>query len=482
MRKPRNGGTAPVPTIPIDKGPKLPHVMLIGQVWRRAGVNKWWKSQIADSTLRRILRNMAYLFSANALVAAIGLVTVAIMARALGPSGLGAIALAEAYVRLVDQFIRLEPWQAVIRYGALALENGKEVEFRRLVKFSTLFDILGGCLAAIVAITTCILISSWLGFGQEQKMMTIIYSATLFFALSATPTGLLRIFDLFDLAAKLSVFLALCRLVLTVATWLVGGDIWTFIIILSVYTIGEHVAPFVLAWRELRRRGHSGIWRTPLTGIFKENPGILRFIVNTNLNVLARLSTQRFDTLIVGAVLGISAAGFYQLARRVGLAAHRIGRPIQQAIYPDLARIWARGEKQRFRRMVLRISASLTIFSTVAILGVAYFMELIVEIAFGEAFKPVTPLINIQLFAVALFLSGNILGPALMSMGADKALMTVSIIATAAFFVAIVPLVELFGTAGAVLCQVIFNLIFLTGSWGLFLRFTAGRDTKITPD
>ena len=469
--------------IPIDKGrSKLPHDMPIGQAWRRVGVNKWWTSQIADKTLRRIIRNMAYLFSANVLVAVIGLGTVAVMARALGPSGLGAIALAEAFVRLVDQFIRLEPWQAVIRYGALALENGKEVEFRRLVKFSTLVDILGGCLAAIVAITTCILISSWLGFGQEQKMMTIVYSATLFLTLSSTPTGLLRIFDLFDLAAKLSVFLALCRLALSVAAWLMGGDIWTFVIILSVYTIGEQVAPLLLAWRELRRRGHSGIWKTPLTGIFKENPGILRFIVNTNLNVLARISTQRFDTLIVGAVLGTSAAGFYQLARRVGLAAQRIGRPIQQAIYPDLVKIWARGEKQRFRRIVLRVNGSLTIFSAMAILGAVYFMEFIVEIAFGEAFRPVAPLINIQLFAVALFLSGNILVPALMSMGADKALLIVSFMATAAFFAAIVPLVELFGTAGAVLSQVLFNLILLAGCWGLFLRFTAGRDKKITPD
>ena len=425
---------------------------------------------------------MAYLFSANVLVAMIGLGTMAVMARALGPAGLGAIVLAEAFVRLVDQIVRLEPWQAVIRYGAHALENDKDEEFRRLVKFSTLFDILGGCLSAIVAIAACYLLASWSGFDEEQKKLTVIYSLTLFFALSATPTGLLRLFDLFDLAAKLSVTLALCRLTLSVGAWLMGGDIWTFIVILSVYTIGEKIAPLALAWRELRRRGHLGVWKTPLTGILKENPGILRFIINTNLSALARSSTQGFDTLIVGAVLGTSAAGFYQLARRVGLAAQRICRPIQQAIYPDLAKIWARGERLRFRQVVLRVNASLTMFSSIVILVAAYFMGPIVEIAFGEAFNPVAPLINIQLFAVALVLSGNTLGPALMSMGADKALLTVSIIATAAFFAAIVPLLEHFGAAGAVLAQVMFNLILLAGSWGLFLRLSSSRDPKIPPD
>ena len=166
----------------------------------------------------------------------------------------------------------------------------------------------------------------------------------------------------------------------------------------------------------------------------------------------------------------------------MGLAAQRICRPIQQAIYPDLARIWARGEKQRFRRVVLRVNASLTLFSTVAILGAAYFMESIVAIAFGEAFKSVAPLIDIQLFAVALFLSGNTLGPALLSMGADKALLVVSVIATAAFFAAIVPMLHHFGPAGAVFCQVLFNLILLGGSWGLFLRLSSSRLNNTRPD
>jgi O-antigen/teichoic acid export membrane protein len=439
-----------------------------------AGVKKWWKLQVADIALRRIVRNMAYLSSANILVASIGLITIAVVARALGPMGLGVIAIAESYVRLVDQFVRLEPWQAVIRYGSVALENKKEVQFLRLVKFSTLFDIFGGFLAAVVAISGCLLLSSIMGFDEKQKSLTIVYSLTLFLSLSATPTGLLRLFDLFDMAAKLSVFLAICRLALSVVAWQMSGEVWTFIIIMSIYTVGEQLAPFILAWRELRRRGHRGIWKIPLAGVLSENPGILRFIVNTNLNALSRIITQRFDTLVVGAVLGTSAAGLYQLARRVGLAAIRIGRPLQQAIYPDLAKIWARGEKQRFRLLVLRANALLTLFSVVAILIAAYFMESIVRIAFGDAFRAAAPLINIQLCAVALFLCGNTLGPALMSMGADKALLTVSATASVAFFAAIVPLLHMFGAEGAVLCQVIFNLILLVGSWVLFLRLSAG--------
>lgn len=435
-------------------------------------MKRWWTSLSADKTLRRIIRNMAYLFSANVLVSLIGLLTIAIMARALGPIGLGVVALAEAYVRLVDQLVRLEPWQAVIRYGAAKLEQGEEQEFLRLIKFTTIFDICGAALAALVAIAGCQLAASWLGYGEEQARLTQFYAISLVFTISSTPTGLMRVFDRFDILAKMSVALALVRLVLSVLAWQLSGDAWSFIIILFVYTIAEQLIPFALAWREMHRRGHIGAWNTPLMGILSENPNILRFIINANVNALARLSTQRFDTLIVGAVLGNASAGFYHLARRIGLAAVKFGRPLQQAIYPDIARVWARGERQRFRRLVFRANGLLTAAAFLGVAAAYPLIDTIVAHAFGAAFLPVVSLVKLQLLAVVLFLAGNTLGPALMTIGADRAMVSVSLLATAVFFVTIVPLMSAFGAAGAILSQVLFFLIVLAGSWGFLLLLT----------
>jgi O-antigen/teichoic acid export membrane protein len=114
------------------------------------------------------------------------------------------------------------------------------------------------------------------------------------------------------------------------------------------------------------------------------------------------------------------------------------------------------------------------------IITAAYFMDFIIKIAFGVAFLPAASLVNIQLCAVALFLSGNTLNPALMSMGADKALLFVSLIATVAFYASIVPLLHMLGAEGAVICQVIFNFILLGGSWALFLRLSASPSMEIS--
>jgi len=435
-------------------------------------INRLWGAAFGDDILKRLLRNVTYLFSAHALVALIGLLTLAVLARALGPAGLGVIALIEAYIRTVDRIFRFEPWQAVVRYGAIALENGREDEFRRLIKSATLFDLFGASIGALAALGAAKYAASWLGLDHEQTRMAMWFSATLFFGLSSTPTAILRLFDKFGLIAKMSAGLACTRLLLVLLAWQLGGDLWSFVVILILYQIAEHLTPLVLAWRELRRQGHTGVWRTPLRGLLGGTPELPRFVWNSNINVMARMSTNRLDTLILGALLDPAAAGLYQVAKRTGLAALRLGRPIQQAVYPDVARLWARGEVARFRRIVLRVNGVMGALGAVAFVIVIPTADILVRLAFGSAFAEAAPLVIVQVLAVMLFLGGNTLNPALLSIGADRSLIRVTLAATLVFFAAFAPLVNLFGPIGANLSHVLFNLTWLAGCLGVFLHQT----------
>ena len=62
------------------------------------------------------------------------------------------MALIEAYARVVDRLIRVEPWQALIKYGADALEGDRPEDFRSLLKFGVLVDIGGAAGSAVVAV------------------------------------------------------------------------------------------------------------------------------------------------------------------------------------------------------------------------------------------------------------------------------------------------------------------------------------------
>ena len=439
---------------------------------------KWGPAVATDDVWRRLFRNLAYLGSANAIVAFASIITLAMVARALGPFALGILALIEAYVRSVDQLVRIEPWQGVIRYGTSALEGDRRKDFEQLVKFSTLCDIVGGIVAALVAIGVAKFAANWLNFDGEQLSMVIWFSATLALGLSSTPTAILRLFDKFDVLAKISVATALGRLVLTFVAWQAGSSLWTFVVLLMAYQVVEQTLPLVFAWRELYRRGHRGIWRQPLRGVVASHPRIIQFIINANVNVVARTSVQRFDILIVGALLGPSAAGLYHLARRVGLVALRVGRPLQQAVYPDIARLWARGQVQRFRKVVLRVNVTLAAAAGLGLAAVAFFMEDLVRLVFGEAFATAAPLMIVQVFAVTIFLGGITLNPALLSMGEDRTLVRITLTATAVFFAALFPLIDRFGALGGCFAHVIFNAVWLAGCLTVFLRRTGADQSS----
>ncbi|MEM9104860.1 MAG: lipopolysaccharide biosynthesis protein, partial [Pseudomonadota bacterium] len=375
-------------------------------------IRNFWKKTSSDDVLQRLARNLAYLFSANMIVAGLGMLTLVVMARSLGPTGLGILALIEAYARSVDRIFRFEPWQTLVRYGTHALEQGDETEFRRLVKFSTLFDVCGAALAATAAIIGLYFVANWFDLGEDSQTMAMVFAASLYLGLSSTPTAVLRIFDKFQLLSKIAVAIATIRLLMTVTVWLLGGGLWEFVIILVIYEVLTQMLPLIFAWRELRIQGHSHVWKLPFQGLLNYNQGILKFLLNVNINVIARTSTQRFDVLLLGALLGPAAVGLFQLAKRVGIAAQRLGRPLQQAVYPDIARLWSRGEVTRFRWIVLRVNLIMGSLGLIAFLILSWNMEFIVRLAFGEAFVPAVPIVIVQVLATTIFLTGNTMNPA----------------------------------------------------------------------
>lgn len=439
----------------------------------RRATRLWHRDIYGDELFRRLTRNSAYLFSASAVSAFLGLLTLAATANALGATGLGVLAIIEAYAKSVERLINFEPWQALVRYGTSALEREDRTGFLRLVKASTLFDIGGATLAGTVAMLLAGFASGLMKLEPEQASMATIYSATLFFGLWSTPTALLRIFDKFHLIAKFTVALAAFRLAMTVGAWWLSAGLWWFIAISMIFAVALQLVPLAFAWRELRLQGYRGVFATPLKNVISDHPGILRFIWNANLNVVLRTATQRFDVLIVAAILGPSATGLYQIARRSAQAAMVVARPIQQAIYPDIARLWARGEHERFRRIMLFTNFTIGVTGLITLFVVSWKMRALVDLFFGPTFADAAPLIIVQGFAIVLFLAGTTLNPALLSMGRDATLARITLFGFIVFFIMITPMIYLFGAIGANFTHVVFNVIWLTGASTVMLRATS---------
>jgi O-antigen/teichoic acid export membrane protein len=427
------------------------------------------KAWFHDEVLQRMLKNISYLVGGTASASLLGLATLALTARALGPEMLGVLALIQAYNRLIDR-ARVECWQALIKYGADALENQRHDEFKSLMKFGVLVDVVAALVAAGIAAAGVQVAGWWLNWTPETTQMASLFSVVILFRISSMPTAVLRLFNRFEVVAWQQVLTAALRLVLTAAAYFAGSEIWAFVLITMGTQIFGSVILINSGWRVLAREGYRRILSSSCKGITRRCPGIWGFIWSLNISNLARKSTRELDTLILGGVIDPAAAGLYHVAKRLGEFLLLAGGPIQQVIYPDVARMWARAEVARFRRTVMHVNlVSGAMGASVAVVTACYAGPLI-KLTVGDQFAAASGLLILQTLGVTLYLFGVGLRPALFSMGLQMRFLQIVTLSTTFFYATLLLAVPSLGVYGAPLAHIAYNVVWLIAMQAALLQ------------
>ncbi|TKW66629.1 MAG: hypothetical protein DI616_09030 [Paracoccus denitrificans] len=412
----------------------------------------------------RMSRNMSWTFAGQLFISLAAVATLFITARALGPANLGILALVESFVRIVDLILRIEPWQAVMRYAIQAEERGDKAAFLRLIKLSVMIDAAGGLLSGSVCIILGYFLASWIGLPADSGPIYIaVFACGLFISFRPTATAVLRIYDRFDVLARIDMVSSVIRFLLSLAAWQMGMGLWAFLLIMLVQSLLDGTLCFIFAMREMRRRGHDNLMSAHGLAAIRENPGILRFMWNSNFNVILRQSANRFDVLALGALTNPTAVGMYQLGKRVMNRVSKLAGPVRQAIYPELARLWEQGKRAEFNRLIMIVSVAILILQLIVAVPVMLNVEPIIRFVFGPQYEGAGPVMNILLVSSIIFASGVALNPALLSMGKDKLLVTVTLGSTLFFAASFLPLVHYFGVEGAAFSNLLFNLVWTIG-------------------
>ncbi len=426
---------------------------MIGYAARR------WAS--LDTLARRLVRNVGIIVGGDAGASALGLLTLALTARALGPELLGILVMIEAYATLIDRWIRPETWQALIKYGTDALATDDHRSFRRLMKLGLLIDIGGAIASVTVAFASVQIAAGWLGWDDQTTSLASLYCFMLLLQIISVPTAILRLFDRFAVFAYSQVASAALRLVLVAFAWWFEGGLTTFVLIAMGVSAVRPALMIQAALGELKRRHHEGIMRTSLQGVTEQYPRIWRFLFSANLSLLLRKTVETTDVLLVGALLGPAASSALHIAKRLSMLIMKLGRPVQQVIYPDVSKLWSKGEIDHFQKAVGWTNLIGGGVGLVVLAAIAIDPSLILRLFVGEAFADIADILLVQMVAVVIFMFGLALRPALYSMERDVALLRAVAFATVAFYITFFALVSWIGTLAASLGYAVFNLVWL---------------------
>lgn len=431
----------------------------------RAFGRRW----LGDSILRRMAGNTLVLLGGKALGGVLSLATVALAVRALGLEGYGVLVLIHTFAVAVANIGKFQSWQAVLRYGAPALEEGRLKDFARLVRFTLLLDWGSAVAATAAAVAGALLAGPLLGWPEALAAEGALYGLSVLFLVTATPTGLLRLYDRFDLLAVQSNVAALVRLIGAAVAFLAGGGLTAFLAIWFAANVVACVTIYASGWREMHRRGHRAAdvgWR----GLGRPFGGIWRFVWSTNLSSTVSVGFVHLGTLLTGALLGPAEAALFRIARQTASALTKPVKLVVQVLYPEFARLAGAGEMARLRGLMLRLLRMAGVAALVCLAMLVLAGPLLLQVIGGAEAQGAYAVLLWLGAAALLDLWALPLEPALVSTGRAGTALAIRLAALVVFVPILLLAVEGLGLVGAGVATLAAAVVLLLGQLAAALR------------
>jgi len=409
----------------------------------------WFK----DQQLRSLLRNTSYLGMSRVVAAVCGIATIALTGRGLGLLLLGTLILITSYTKAVSGLAKFQSWQVIVRYGGHGVAHGDPAHFKIATGFAVTLDLVSGIAGMLVAVALLPFISTLIGIQPQYLWLGLFYCTLLPTMGAATPSGVLRVLDRFDLIGWSDTLTPITRTILTAIAYIANAPFAAYVAIWYVTDLAGDLFTWFLAWREMRRTGHLEGIRPTLKPTAL--PGAWRFAIDVNIAASVQAIWGPTGRLVVGGLLGPAGAALFRVASTLADAAQRPADLLGRAFYPEIVRMDLSTKKPW--KLMLRV---MVLASGVAIVAIGLLLiggKPLMGLVFGKAFLGAyTPLVILMLVPFLGIFSFP-LGPMLYALGRSDAPIKAKLIGSAVFFGAIAPLSWRFGVAGAAVALVMGN-------------------------
>ncbi|UPG74644.1 oligosaccharide flippase family protein (plasmid) [Roseomonas gilardii subsp. gilardii] len=418
----------------------------------------------ADALFRRILRNAGLVLGGKAATALLNLAAFGLAMRSLGAAEMGVLVLVHGFAQTASSLVKFQSWQAVLRYGAGSLGPERRPAFQALLRFTFGLDIGSGVVGSLACALAAWFLGPSFGWPPEVVPLAALYATSTAFLVTATPIGLLRLFDRFDLLARRDAMGAGFRLAGAALAAACGAGLPGFLAAWYLATVLGGIVLMAAAWREVSRRGllrrEAG---APRLGAAEAHPGIWGFAWSTNLMTTLSLGSTHLATLCVGWMLGPTEAALFSLARQIGEAALKPSRFLTPALYPELARLAAARDRAALRRLLRRGLALSTLVALLFLLVLAVLGEWLLRLVGGAEAGGAYQVMLLLAAAASISFAGFALEPLLVSMERHGLALRLRAIATAVYVPLALAGLAWLGLPGAGVASILSALLLLAG-------------------
>jgi O-antigen/teichoic acid export membrane protein len=384
----------------------------------------------------------------------LGLVSVGVSTRYLGPSSWGQLATATAVTGIVASFTDLGLWTI----GAREISR-RPLEADRvlgaILTIGLVVSIFGGLVGLAVAF-------GLYGGADEELPRTAILLLLLTVPLSA-PFGAIGAYFMAQQKAWVGALAALSGSVVTLA--LVVAAVLLdlgFVGVVSAYVVAAVAQAVVLgafAWGKVRLRPSLDL------ALCRE---LTRWVLPVGGGLVVHSIYWRIDIVLLSLLSSASNVAVYALAFKIIDVVMALPNYLHVTVMPELART---ARTERFHEIMAKTFTALVVGAmAVAVLFAAFADELTV-LAGGEAFQDAASVVQILTLAVALAYIGSMFGDAFLVHDKLNVGLRISLCVLPANIALNVLLIPIWGARGAALAWVAGELMVVCAYGYMYRRF-----------
>ena len=399
--------------------------------------------------MRRVLANFWILIRGRGAAAIMAFGATALMARALGPAEFGMVVLIHTYAMLIRALLDFGSVDAIVRFGVPAHDARDHHALGRLIKVCRRIDKQASITAALLAFAVAPFAGPSMGMDNQHVGLLMAYSLVLITTGTGTATGILRMYDRFDILGRQMTIAPTIRFIGVVIAWWLSAPIQLFVAIWAIAYAAEN---FYLMWHA-KHKYNTHIKHT-LAGVSVKGAsladfnGLRHFLWVTywqsNLDVLPKHIT----TVLVGYLLGPAEAGLLRLARELSSMLSKPALLIRQVIFVDLTRNWNQGN-QAFDVIAYRTALLGGLLGMLFVVISYFFGEYLLAALLGQQFVAAKSVLTLMLLAATLDLAASPLRSALYAMGYAAKAMRLYVVSTTMYLGLFILLTKDMGLIGA---------------------------------
>lgn len=413
-----------------------------------------------DHAIRRMIRDAGWNTSAQVAGAVLAIVRSALVARFLGVSDFGRLAIVVSTVTLVRQILSMRGWEWTMVHLSRAVVARDAAQAGRIVKASYALGLSVNGLATLAVF----FVAPWIAGGVLHEPglgpLLRLQGLTLVAAWADDSSlAVMRVLSRFGWLAAYTGLASLGRLIAIVPALALGYGLVGVVVATIAAQVVASTWLLVESRRDLRRRFPEGM-PGRLADLRGEWGAHARMLLTLSLTDTVKTIGGDSDPLIIGYLASAATVAPYRAAFNVVYGLQQLAVPLYMVFYPEMTKAAAAGDAPGIRRIVRQTTLLGIAEALLAAGALTVFAPWIILALYGKGFQGAVADLQIMAWTL-LILIVQWANPLFVSIGRPSWTLILGAVSTAVKIALLFALVPSLGHLGAALAYLGFVLSML---------------------